>query len=71
MDTKPQVSKKIKRKNFFYYLGASALGVYAVTKQPFNMLKEAFIKPQAAKSIKIELNPMAVKRDNGETKHNG
>jgi hypothetical protein len=71
MDTKPKVSKKIKRKNFFYYLGASALGAYALTKQPFNIIKSAFIKPQAVKGIKIELNPMAVKRDNRETKHNG
>ena len=53
-------NKKIKRRNFFVYLGAGALGAYALTKLPFKLFQQ---KLKAEASIKIKANPYAVKRD--------
>ncbi len=52
--------KKIKRRNFFMYLGAGALGALALTKLPFRMFQQ---KLKAEASIKVKVNPYAVKRD--------
>ena len=53
-------TKKIKRRNFFVYLGAGALGAYALTKLPFKLFQQ---KLKAEASIKVKPNPYAVKRD--------
>jgi len=53
--TKP----KIKRRNFFYYLSAGALGIYAFTKRPFKIFTS---KLKAESSIKVKENPYSVKR---------
>ena len=56
----PNEPIKIKRRNFFVYLGAGALGALALTKLPFRMFQQ---KLKAEASIKIKANPYAVKRD--------
>jgi hypothetical protein len=57
-------ANKIKRKNFFYYLGASALGIYAVFKHPFSILQSKLSKEiQPKVNFKIKVNPLAVKRN--------
>jgi hypothetical protein len=53
-------SPKIKRRNFFYFLGAGALGIYALAKQPVKMFAS---KIKAVSRIKIKENPSAVKRN--------
>ncbi|MCI0450303.1 MAG: hypothetical protein L0Y79_11060 [Chlorobi bacterium] len=57
---KPKTKTKIKRRNFFYYLSAGALGIYALTKHPFKIFTS---KVKASSSIKVKENPYAVKRD--------
>ena len=54
---------KIKRRNFFVYLGAGALGAYALTKLPFNLFRQ---KLKAEASVKVKENPYAVKRDSSK-----
>ena len=54
------ITKSIKRRSFFYYLTAGAVGVYALTKMPFNIVRS---KVQTAGRIKVKENPYAVKRD--------
>lgn len=51
---------KIKRRNFFVYLGAGAISAYALTKLPFNLFRQ---KLKAETSVKVKENPYAVKRD--------
>jgi len=51
---------KIKRRNFFIYLGAGAASVYALTQLPFKMFQR---KIKAETSIKVKENPYAVKRE--------
>lgn len=59
-----QKANKIKRKNFFYYLGASALGIYAISKYPFSILQSKLSKETQPKiNFKIKVNPLAVKRN--------
>ncbi len=53
-------STKIKRRNFFVYLGAGVLGALALTKLPFKLLQQKY---KAETSIKVQANPYAVKRD--------
>jgi hypothetical protein len=55
-----EINKKIKRKNFFYYLTAGAAGAYALTKMPFKIFQS---KVSSASKIKVKENPLAVKRD--------
>ncbi len=57
-------SPKIKRRNFFVYLGAGALGAYALTKLPFRLFQQ---KLKAETGIKVKENPYAVKRDASKT----
>jgi len=57
----------IKRRNFFFYLGAAGAGVYALSKLPFRLFQQ---KLKAETSIKIKENPFAVKRD-AKGKNNG
>ncbi|MEO8665269.1 MAG: hypothetical protein ABI462_07220 [Ignavibacteria bacterium] len=51
---------KIKRKKFFLYSGAVALGIYTASKIPFNFFQTK--QSQKVSSIKITQNPHAVKR---------
>ncbi|MBN8583926.1 MAG: hypothetical protein J0M37_02435 [Ignavibacteria bacterium] len=51
---------KIKRRNFFVYLGAGAVAAAAITKLPFKLFGK---KLKAEASIKVKPNPYAVKRD--------
>jgi len=54
--------KKIKRRNFFYYIGAAALGAVVFTKFPFNLLRKSQTSSGRVSSIKVTENPLAVKR---------
>lgn len=51
---------KIKRRNFFYYLSAGAMGAYALTKHPFKIFQS---KVKAESSVRVKENPHAVKRE--------
>ncbi len=53
-------SVKIKRRNFFVYLGAGAVAAAAITKLPFKLFGQ---KLKAEASVKVKANPYAVKRD--------
>lgn len=53
-------SGKIKRRNFFVYLGAGAVTAAAITKLPFKLFGQ---KLKAEASVKVKANPYAVKRD--------
>lgn len=59
---------KIKRRNFFYYLGAGAAGVYALTQMPLKIFQQ---KIKAETSIKVKPNPYAVKRESKGGINNG
>ena len=62
---------KIKRKNFFFYSGALAFGMFAASKFPFNILKTTQdTNTRKDSSIKITQNPNAVKR-NSRQDNNG
>ena len=58
-------TKKIKRRNFFMYLGAGALGMYALKSLPFKLFQK---KIKAETSIKIKANPYAVKRERNKNR---
>ncbi len=59
---------KIKRRNFFVYLGAGAISAYALTKLPFNLFRQ---KLKAEASVKVKENPYAVKRDKSKKVNTG
>ena len=63
-------TKKIKRKSFFLYLGASALGVYSLTKFPFKFVQSK-LTSSGKKGIEIKINPLAVKREPAGISKNG
>ena len=64
-----KINKKIKRRNFFYYLSAGAVGAYALTKVPFKIFHS---KLSSAARIKVKENPYAVKRESiTKGPHNG
>jgi len=54
---------KIKRRNFFYYIGAAALGAVVFAKFPFNLIKRVQNSSGRISSIKVTENPFAVKRN--------
>lgn len=54
-------NKKIKRRNFFYYIGALAVSSFVLSKFPFNFLKKR-LGIISHPSIKVTENPFAVKR---------
>lgn len=59
-------SSKLKRRNFFYYLGASALGVFSVSKLPVKIFKSKINKELTKKQKPVvKTNPYAVKRNAG------
>ena len=71
-------SSKIKRRNFFYYLGAFALGIFSVSKLPISIFKSKInrelternaLKHNALQKPVVNPNPYAVKRDSGGAKN--
>jgi hypothetical protein len=60
----------IKRRNFFYYIGASLIGIFSISKLPFNIFSNK-INKEITDSIKISENPYAVKRENAGRRTNG
>ena len=56
-------SKKIKRRNFFYYIGASAIGGFLFSKFPFKIFSDNKKHIIRSSNIKVEENPFAVKRE--------
>jgi hypothetical protein len=56
--------RKIKRRSFFLYLGASVLGIFSITKFPLNMIKPlSLLQNKLKKRMKVTVNPYAVKRE--------
>ena len=54
-------TNKIKRRNFFYYLGVAAAGTFVFSKFPINLFrKKTETRPRS--SIKVTASPLAVKR---------
>jgi len=52
---------KIKRRNFFYYIGAAAVTAFVATKFPFRLFKKEQSSSRIS-SIKVKENPYSVKR---------
>ena len=59
-------SSKIKRRNFFLYLGATVFGIFSLSKSPLNLFKSK-INREIDKSTKLSVkaNPDAVMRKKG------
>jgi hypothetical protein len=68
MNLKNIGSIKIKRRNFFYYLGASALGIFSVSRLPIKIFKSK-LSNKLTEKITVKANPYAVKRDAGGVKN--
>ena len=51
---------KIKRRNFFYYIGAAVVSAFVLTKFPLNIFKKTAASRNS--SVKVKENPLAVKR---------
>ncbi|HEX2788588.1 MAG TPA: hypothetical protein VHP32_11880 [Ignavibacteria bacterium] len=67
--SKPQ---KIKRKKFFLYFGVSVMGVFGLSKLPFKIFQSRNNKTAVkASPIKVEINPLAVKRTIKPGQQNG
>ncbi len=63
-------SPKIKRRNFFFYLGASVLGIFSLTKSPLNLFKSKINKELSkSQKLSVKANPYAVKRNTGGMKN--
>lgn len=54
-----KITNKIKRRNFFYYLGAAAAGAFLFSKFPFRLFNR---KSGVHSSLNVKENPLAVKR---------
>ena len=64
--------KKIKRKNFFLYFGVSVIGIFGLSKLPFKIFQSKINKTAVkASPIKVEINPLAVKRTLKTGQQNG
>jgi hypothetical protein len=63
MDKKLKTANVIKRKKFFYYLGASALGVYSLLHSPVKLFFKKEINKRSSSKISVRQNPLAVKRN--------
>ena len=59
------LNKRMKRKNFFFSLGAGVAGYFAFRSLPFKMLSKK-MKPTGSESrnSRIKINPLAVSRKN-------
>lgn len=66
MDNKTKQPEKIKRKKFFLLFGASVAGVIGFIKSPIKIFSGKGNNsnlPEKKSSIKIEQNPLSVKRE--------
>jgi hypothetical protein len=63
--------QKIKRKKFFLYFGASVVGIFGLSKLPFKIFQSRNKMAVKASPIKVEINPLAVKRTIKPGQHNG
>lgn len=63
-------TRTIKRRNFFYYIGASLIGIFSISKIPLNIFSNR-IKREISGYVKISENPYAVKRKNGGRRNSG
>lgn len=68
MDNKTVDSAKIKRRNFFLYLGALAAGIFSINKLPGKIFKSKISSKINSGSIrhrriKVIAHPQAVKRE--------
>ncbi len=55
---------KIKRRNFFLYLGTSVLGLFAFSVTPLNVFRSKTKKIAAKKTrMRVSPNPDSVKRE--------
>lgn len=60
-------TRKIKRRNFFIYLGASVLGFVTFSGFPFKIIKSNILhKNKNKQKIRVSENPYAVKREGVE-----
>jgi hypothetical protein len=67
--SKPQ---QIKRKKFFLYFGASVIGIFGLSKLPFKIFQSKTNRMAVkASPIKVEINPLAVKRTLKPGQQNG
>lgn len=62
MNKKSESKNGMKRKKFFLYLGASAMGLYSVVANPFRIFAKKENKSGSAK-LKVQQNPLAVQRN--------
>lgn len=63
-------SSKIKRRNFFLYLGASVIGVVALAKSPFSLFKSKLNSElNKTNKLSVRANPYAIKRTNEGAKN--
>lgn len=64
--------QKMKRKNFFLYFGVSVIGIFGLSKLPFKIFQSKINKPAVkALPIKVEINPLAVKRTSKSGQQHG
>ena len=59
-------NKKIKRKNFFFSLGAGVAGYFALRSLPFKLFSKKInvSKAENRTSSRVKVNPLAVSRKN-------
>jgi len=63
MEIQKIFDKKLKRKNFFYSIGAGIAGYTIMKSFPLNFLSKRFSNNNKEnKKIKIRINPLAVSR---------
>lgn len=59
--------RKIKRRNFFIYLGASVLGFVTFSRFPLNIIRSnTLYKNKSKQKLRVSENPYAVKRESIE-----
>jgi hypothetical protein len=59
------LNKKMKRKNFFFSLGAGVAGFIALRSFPFRIFSKRIIsKKSESNNSRIKINPLAVSRKN-------
>jgi hypothetical protein len=68
MNLKNIGSNKIKRRNFFYYLGASVFGIFSISKLSVKIFKSR-LNNKLTGEITVKPNPYSVKRDAGSAKN--
>lgn len=63
-------STRIRRRNFFFYLGALVAGIFSITKLPGRIFKSKINSEISTSSkIKVIVHPQAVRRETGDVKN--